>query len=92
MVQQCIAKVLKSYLCWKERPVPLVHDLGVLLAKLDSTANLPFSYELTRLNEFAGVRRYEEGRVILTIEEADDVLEIGRVVVEWGKSKITNCS
>lgn len=50
-----------AVLCHRKIPVPLVHDLGALLAKLPDGTQPDAGYELTRFNDFAGVRRYEEG-------------------------------
>ena len=40
-----------------------------------------FGYELTQLSDFATRRRYEEGRVVLTIKEAADVLKTSAEIV-----------
>ena len=37
LFQQAIEKALKAALCAIGRPVPLVHDLGVLVAKIPDT-------------------------------------------------------
>jgi HEPN domain-containing protein len=86
LAQQSIEKSLKAVLCALRLPVPLVHELGILVSKLPESANPPFGYELTSFSEFATVRRYEEGALILTYEEAVDVLEQARVVCAWAKS------
>lgn len=44
-------------------------------------------YEVSRLSEFATVRRYEEGALEITLEEAQDVLDIARKVLEWAKGE-----
>jgi HEPN domain-containing protein len=83
MAQQAIEKGLKAALCHAGKPVPLVHEIGALVAKLPDEVQPPFGYELGRLNEFAASRRYEEGRVSLTKEEAEDVLATARAVLDW---------
>jgi HEPN domain-containing protein len=86
LAQQSIEKSLKAVLCALQLPVPLVHELGVLVSKLPASANPPFGYELTALSEFAAVRRYEEGALVLTHEEAVDVVKQARIVYAWAES------
>ncbi len=71
LFQQSIEKALKAALCAVGRPVPLVHDLGVLVAKLPGSVDPDFGYELAGLDEYATVRRYEEGRYQLTADELE---------------------
>ena len=61
LAQQSIEKSLKAVLCLHGVPVPLVHELGTLVAKLPASSNPVFGYEISRLSEFASIRRYEEG-------------------------------
>jgi hypothetical protein len=35
------------------------------------------------LSEFAGVRRYELGKVDLSVEEAEEVLQLNEFVLNW---------
>lgn len=86
MAQQAVEKALKAALCHAGRPVPLVDEIGALIAKLPENAQLPFGYELGQLNEFAASRRYEEGRLVLTKEEAQDVLDTARAVLDWARA------
>jgi HEPN domain-containing protein len=87
MVQQCIEKALKAVLVSKKIPVPLVHDLGILLAKLPNELNPPFGYELSDLNQYASIRRYEIGQFQLDKEEVKLVIEKGQEILDWCKSK-----
>ena len=34
LAQQCVEKSLKATLCYFELPIPLVHDLGALVARM----------------------------------------------------------
>ncbi|MGZ3782743.1 MAG: HEPN domain-containing protein [Pseudobdellovibrionaceae bacterium] len=88
MVQQSIEKGLKAVLVFRKIPVPLVHDLGILLAKLPSDLNPPFGYELNDLNQYASIRRYELGSFQLTVEEMEIVIEKGRMMLDWCKENI----
>ncbi len=89
MVQQCIEKALKAVLVSKKVPVPLVHDLGVLLAKLPNELNPPFGYELSDLNQYASIRRYEIGQFTLDNEELKLVIEKGQEILDWCKANST---
>lgn len=88
MVQQCIEKSLKAILIQNGLPVPLVHDLGVLLGKLPDEIVPPFGYELTDLNQYASVRRYENGKFDLTKEEIELVIEKGKEFYRWSLDQI----
>ena len=84
-VQQCLEKVIKAVLVHLELPVPLVHDLGILLAKVPRSQEPPFGYEIGALSEFAAVRRYEEGSLVWNREEADEALELGLRALDWAR-------
>ena len=88
MAHQSIEKALKAVICAYGQPVPLVHDLGVLVAKIPLQSEPAFGYELTQLSEFATRRRYEEGRMVLTLEEAVDVLKTSADLVRWAEAQV----
>jgi HEPN domain-containing protein len=88
MAHQAIEKSLKAVICAFGQPVPLIHDMGVLVAKIPKDSAPGFGYELTQLSDFATRRRYEEGRVVLSIEEASDVLKTSAEIVQWAESQI----
>lgn len=83
LYQQAIEKALKAALCALGRPIPLVHDLGVLIAKIPDTLDPEFGYELSGLDEYATIRRYEEGRLVLTSAELHDIAELSGSVLRW---------
>ncbi len=85
LAQQSIEKSLKAVLCLHRVPVPLVHELGILIAKLPANSNPIVGYEISKLSEFASVRRYEEGFLILTAEEAADVVHLAQKILDWAK-------
>ncbi len=49
LVQQVLEKLMKAVLVHQQLPVPLVHDLGILLAKIPRNIEPPFGYEVNRL-------------------------------------------
>jgi len=83
LFQQAIEKALKAVLCARELPVPLVHDLGVLIAKIPDDLEPEFGYELGGLDEYATVRRYEEGRYILQQDELVEIQRLSNQVLSW---------
>ncbi len=89
LYHQAIEKLLKAVLCHLELPVPLVHDLGVLLAKLPPETQPGIGYELSMLNEFAGVRRYEKGSLIYEAEDLEDARSLAEELLRWGASIIS---
>jgi HEPN domain-containing protein len=82
-----LEKSLKAVLCLYQVPVPLVHELGTLVAKLPVESNPVVGYEISKLSEFASVRRYEEGALHLTVEEAEDVVTIAFQVLTWAQEQ-----
>lgn len=82
-IQQAIEKALKAVLVHRELPVPLVHDLGILLARIPAECEPSFGYEIGPLSEFAAVRRYEEGALEWGIDEAREALDLCRIALEW---------
>ena len=83
LFQQAIEKALKAALCGLGRPVPLVHDLGVLVAKIPDTLDPDFGYELSGLDEYATIRRYEEGHIVLSADELQDIATLSDRVLRW---------
>lgn len=88
LAQQCIEKSIKAVLISLGIPVPLVHDAGVLVAKLPQSLTPPKGYDLSELTVFATLLRYREGDSILTKEQIEIVLETAAEVLAWCKQKI----
>ncbi|MEZ4740985.1 MAG: HEPN domain-containing protein [Bdellovibrionota bacterium] len=86
MAQQAIEKALKAVLIAQGIKVPLVHDLGVLLAKLPEKLEPPFGYELSELNQFAAARRYEEGTYEVSFEDLSEVITKSKEMLTWAKN------
>jgi len=88
MLQQCVEKAVKSVLVYQKVSVPLVHDLGALLAKLPAESACPHGYELNELNQFASVRRYEDGQFQMTLQEFHEVKAKVFEVLQWAQKVI----
>lgn len=83
LAQQAIGKAIKAVLCHSGIAVPLVHDLGALIAKLPANEAPPHGYDLLRFNDFAGILRYERGHSKLSREDLESALAAGQDVVTW---------
>ena len=88
LYQQAMEKALKAVLCHLGIAVPLVHDLGALLAKLPADNQPDAGYEITQFNDFAGIRRYEEGTMIYEPEDIADAGELTRRILSWAAGSI----
>lgn len=83
--QQSIEKAIKAVLCWMQIPVPLVHDAGILVAKLPNNLTPPGGYDLAQLTQFATIRRYEEASFDISAEELQQILTQSKLVLDWAK-------
>jgi HEPN domain-containing protein len=83
MVQQSIENALKAALVHRGIAIPLIHDLGALLGKIPADMMLPYGYELNELNQYAAVRRYEEGPWSPSQEELRTSLAKNKEILEW---------
>jgi HEPN domain-containing protein len=84
LAQQGLEKALKAALCWHGQPIPFIHDIGVLVAKVEGLGlNVPFGYTLNSLSEFATIRRYTEGRETWSDEEISGVLAEVNQAIAW---------
>jgi len=80
MIQQSVEKALKALLCHLKKPVPMVHDLLLILDRLKKDAPKEAEY-LVDLSDFAAIKRYEEGTFIPTLEELEATIEMAEKVV-----------
>ena len=67
--QQSLEKALKALLCFHEKSVPMTHDLSLLIERLGEALTPKLSLDLVDLTDFASIRRYEEGKFIISNEE-----------------------
>ncbi len=86
--QQVIEKCLKAVLCSHEIPIPLIHDLAALVAKMPDTLAPPYGYSVSRYNDYAGILRYEKGHARITKADLAAALEVASEVLSWGKLEI----
>jgi len=86
MLQQAVEKCLKAVLVAQGKPVPLVHDLAVIIDRMDPKPGS--SEELHELTDFASVRRYEEGTFVVTREETDAAIKLVEATIAFADSQI----
>lgn len=85
LAQQAIEKALKAVLIWHQVAFPLVHDAGILVAKMPSGILPPEGYDLSLLTQYATVRRYEEGAIEITEADLDAILKVAESVFTWAR-------
>jgi len=86
---QAMEKSLKAALCACGLKVPLVHDLGVLVARLPEDPDRAFGFELTAFDEFVTLRRYLEGPGPVTPDEIAQLMTTARQIVDWAEGVLT---
>ena len=87
-IQQAIEKALKAFLCWLEKPVPLVHSLSIILDRIPKNYQVPSADSLEDLTQFATIRRYEEGIALFTEEEIKEALQLGCEITNWVENQL----
>lgn len=80
-LQQAVEKGLKSVLVHHNQPVPLVHDIALIIDRL--AVKPPAADELNELTDFAAVRRYEEGTFVVTAEETAAAITLVEQTLEF---------
>jgi HEPN domain-containing protein len=86
LCQQSIEKALKAVLVASGIAVPLVHDLGSLLSRIPKSCEPPHGYELLDLNQYAAIRRYEEGYWEPSLDDLTVVLQKTESMLDWAKA------
>lgn len=86
MIQQSVEKAIKAVLVKKQIAFPLVHEIGTLIALLKEKDYPPGGFDLTALNPYASVRRYEIGAIPVSKEELVSSYEAALRVMDWAKS------
>jgi HEPN domain-containing protein len=85
LCQQAIEKALKAVLVSNGIAVPMVNDLGSLLSRVPKNCEPPYGYELLDLNQYAAIRRYEEGYWEPSPEDLAVVLQKTEIMLNWAK-------
>jgi HEPN domain-containing protein len=88
MVQQSLEKALKCLLCAAGLPIPLSHELALLVERLGDAHQPPFSEELDDLMPYATIRRYEDGTFELTVDDITLAFEMADQVLAWSSEKV----
>ena len=88
LAQQVIEKSLKAVLVHSETPVPMIHDLAALVAKLPDDHTPPYGYEMGELTMYATIRRYEVSTLRPTADELTIVLAKTKEILNWAQEII----
>lgn len=86
-VGQAIEKALKAKICMLGKPVPLTHDLQVIIDRIPTSEKIPHQDEIEDLSQFATIRRYEEGEAIFEPEEIDTAIRTASEILHWVTEK-----
>lgn len=87
-IEQSVEKTLKAVLCFREKPVPLIHDLYAIIQRFEPSSLPPGGFALHDLTPFATIRRYEEGHYIIDDNDLDVALKSAETVLAWAKMEI----
>ncbi len=87
MLQQAVEKALKAVLVAQSKAVPLVHDLAVIIDRLDPKPDA--TDELNELTDFASIRRYEEGTFVVTAEETAAAIKLVEATLAFAETQIS---
>ena len=87
-VEQSIEKSLKALLVWRQIPVPLVHELTLILDRIPKDLEVPSASSLIDLTQFATVRRYEEGIADFTNEEIFQSIKLAHEIISWVEKQL----
>lgn len=88
MIQQCVEKSIKSVLIFKQTSLPMVHDLGILVALLPVNDYPPGGFDWTSLNPYASIRRYEAGPIALEKTEVQGAYDAALLVIDWANAQL----
>jgi HEPN domain-containing protein len=87
-VEQSIEKALKAVLCWLGGPVPVIHELGIIVARFPEGVEVPESDNMLDLSQFAAIRRYEEGVAQFSDEEITAAIDLAERTLAWANSQL----
>lgn len=85
IAQQVIEKSIKAVLCFIEAPVPFTHNLDILIDRLPDNLTLDDTGNINELNEYATIRRYEEGTFELDQDDLNVACNLAKTTLEWAK-------
>lgn len=85
-VQQAIEKSLKSLLISLEKPVPLVHDLDVIVANFSEEIQKELPQNLGELTQYATIRRYVDGDELIEKKDILEIIKIAESVIKFVES------
>lgn len=87
-VEQAVEKALKAVLCHRGLPLPMSHDLFAVVQRFPAADAPPNANSLYDLTPFASIRRYEEGKAILTEEDVAAAIQSATECLQWAKARL----
>lgn len=87
-IQQCIEKTIKAALVNLSIPVPLSHDLEVLVGLLPDNFTKSLPSGLGELTQFATLKRYTDGDELIDETDIQELLKLGLFFLNWCDSII----
>lgn len=88
LTQQSVEKCLKAVICHLGIEVIHTHNLESLIQLIPAEHRPSDQKQLEALTEYATVRRYEEGFEILTQEDLERVVALGKQIYLWAETII----
>ncbi len=85
--QQAVEKALNAVLCRLQCPVPLTHEIAVLVDRLRDDPP-PEGYSLQDLSPYASLMRYEEGKFELTEADVSHMISVAEKVFAWAEVRM----
>ncbi|QAA76351.1 MAG: DNA-binding protein [Candidatus Bipolaricaulis sibiricus] len=88
--QQAAEKALKALLIYLNKPFPYVHDLAVLIARLEEAGlKVPDRIKLAAgLTDYAVEARYPGAFEPVTQDEYKEAVELAEEVLRWAKTVV----
>jgi len=88
MAQQAVKKSLKSVLCILQKPIPMTHDVYLIIDRLGEEHKPPHYEYLDDLTPYATIRRYKEEKFEITENDIAFTLNMVKDVLFWCNEKI----
>lgn len=78
LIQQSIEKAIKALIIFKEKPVPLTHDLDLLSSELPEEVSKTLPLGIGSLTQYATVQRYLDGDEVITPQDIQEAISVAK--------------
>ena len=86
--QQAVEKLIKAVIVHQEKPMPLTHDIELLMADLDSDDIKILPECAGELTKYVTIKRYTEGDEVLSPKDILAAIEVGKIFLSCAKAKL----